>query len=132
MDDWMDGWRTLMAIQYDAAFLFFFSPLPYSTSSSEQRPTPDVPDLAPSPPFHHNNKNSSALFSQPWQTTTRPAQVTLSPSRVPCWERIQTRCSETRIQSSACEMSSSAVIPDTSSAYSHIRRSELGFPACAR
>lgn len=49
-----------------------------------------------------------------------------------CWERIQTRCSETRIQSSACEMSSSTVIPYTSSAYSHIQRSALGFPVCAR
>lgn len=50
----------------------------------------------------------------------------------PCWERIQTWCSETQIQSSACEMSSSAVTPNTSSAYSHTRGSELGFPVCAR
>lgn len=35
-----------------------------------------------SPPFHHNNQSSSALFSETWQTTTCSAQVTLSTSRV--------------------------------------------------
>lgn len=56
----------------------FFQPLPYLISTYEQRLTPDVPDLNPSPPFHYNDRSRWTVFSQIWQTAARPAQVTLS------------------------------------------------------
>lgn len=85
-----------------------------------------------SPPLHHSSRSNRALFSQistfPARlTTTRPAQVALPVYRMGADTDTG---SQRPIQSLAYEISSSAVIPYTSSAYSHIQNPVLASCLC--